>query len=147
MKRLLLSLFLTGLCYKAPAHIALSYYPITSYVGVSTNTARTLWADLRLQTNTFIGFSSVEISPKLNLKNTEVVKVYLGAGINFNFAQGSYNGQYINGYFVSGGVMASPFKEVRNLAFIFEASPYVNYGISDGIIRTTLGISWQFKKK
>ena len=43
--------------------------------------------------------------------------------------------------------MVSPFKEVRNVAFIFEISPYVNYGISDGIIRTMLGLAWQFKKR
>lgn len=147
MRKLLLSLCLSGTSCAALGQIALSYYPVTSYIGVSTNTARKCWADLRLLTNTFIGFSNIEISPKLNLKNTEAVKIYAGAGFNLNVAQGAYDGKYINGYFLSGGIMASPFKEVRSMVFIFEISPYVNYRISDGMIRTTLGIAWQFKKK
>ncbi len=140
-------MFLFGLSHIAAAQMAFSYYPITSYIGVSTNTTRTCWADLRLQTNTFIGFSNVEMSPKVNLKKSEQVRIYTGVGLNLNFAQGSYNGQYINGYFVSGGIMACPFKELRNLAFIFEISPYVNQSLSDGTIRTSLGLAWQFKKK
>jgi hypothetical protein len=129
------------------AQPSVSYYPITSYVGVSTNTSNRLWGDFRLQTNTFVGFSTIELSPKINLKRTEAVKTYIGLGVNLNIAQGSYNNQFVNGYFISGGVMATPVKTVRQLSFIFEISPYVNYSFSDGIIRTTLGVGWQFRKK
>jgi hypothetical protein len=129
------------------ARVAVSYYPTSSYIGISTNTTRMFWADVRLQTNTFVGFSNIELSPKLNLKRTEMVKIYTGLGINLNIAKGSYNNEYVNGYFVSAGIMVSPFKKVTNLSFVFEASPYINYSLTDAIIRTTLGITWQFKKR
>jgi len=148
MKKTLLLLFcLIVINQMIFAQAAISYYPVTSYIGVSTNTEHKIWADLRLQTNTFIGFSNFEISPKLNLKRTEVVKTYIGTGLNFNIAYGLYDAQYINGYFVSAGVMVSPFKQARAFSFVFEVSPYINYSLSDAIIRSTLGITWQFRRK
>lgn len=147
MKKLFLLLSLACISYEAFSQMAISYYPITSYIGVSTNPGRRLWGDLRLQTNTFIGFSTIEVSPKLNWKRTDMVKGYAGLGANLNIAQGSYNNRYINGYFLSGGIMVSPFKELRGLSFIFEISPYMNYSFSDGIIRTTLGLGYQFTRR
>jgi hypothetical protein len=129
------------------AQAAVSYFPVTSYIGVSTNPYRILWADLRLQTNTFAGYSDFELSPKINLKRTDMVRIYTGIGINLNIAYGSYNSQYINGYFLSSGVMVSPFSKVKGLSFIFELSPYINQKLSDGMMRTSLGIGWQFRKR
>lgn len=130
------------------AQAAISYYPFTSFLGVSTNPDRKIWADFRIVTNSFGGNTNFEISPKLNLKKTDVLKTYIGLGVNFDVLYSLYNyGRYLNGYFISGGVMVSPFKKVRNLSFIFELSPYVNQSFSDGMLRANLGLAWHFKKK
>ncbi len=149
MKKIFLLLFcVLCSCQMMYGQAAISYYPITSYIGVSTNPENRIWADFRLETNTSFGNSNMEISPKLNLKRTDVFKSYVGVGVNFNVFYGLYNnGQCVNGYFMSGGVLVSPLKKARNLSFIFEISPYANYALNDGIIRTNLGISWQFRKK
>lgn len=148
MKKLLLVLFfgnyLGGL---AKAQVALSYYANTSYLGICTKTTRKCWADLRIQTNTFLGFTNFEISPKLNLVRTEVIKTYVGVGINFNPARGIYEGEYLNGYLISAGVMVTPFPKARGLNLIFELSPYMNHAFTSGTVRTSLGIAWQFQKK
>ena len=149
MKKILIVL-ICSICFTQTAfgQAAVSYYPITSYIGVSTNPDNRIWADFRLETNTNGGNSNMEISPKLNLKGTDILRAYVGLGINFNVFYGLFNnGQYVNGYFVSGGVAVSPFKKVRNLSFIFEISPYANYTLNDGMIRTNLGISWHIRKK
>lgn len=147
MKKILLLFCFTCTCQLLWAQAAVSYYPITSYIGVSTNPTRKLWADLRLQTNTFAGYSNLEFSPKINLKRNEFTRIYAGLGVNFNIAYGAYNGQYINGYIMCAGITVSPFKQVRNLSFIFEIAPYANAGFTGGMIRTTPGISWQFLKR
>jgi len=149
MKRIFIFLIcIIGFIQTIFGQVAVSYYPITSYIGVSTNPDNRIWADFRLETNTNGGNSNMEISPKLNLKRADIFKAYVGLGVNFNVFYGLFNnGQYINGYFVSGGIIVSPFKKVRNLSFIFEISPYVNYTLNDGMIRTNLGIAWHFKKK
>jgi len=148
MKALLLSFFcVVCISQHLLSQAAISYYPITSYIGISTNPDRRIWGDYRLQTNTFVGFSNMEFCPKVNVKRTEVVKVYVGAGVNVNGFYGAYDSRYINGYLLCSGVMVSPFRTARGFNFIFEISPYVNYAFSDGIIRTTLGVGWHFKTK
>jgi len=130
------------------AQVAVSYYPFNSFLGVSTNPNKTIWGDLRLETNTFISNTNMELSPKINVKNTDIVKAYIGPGVNFNIIYGLFNnGQYLNGYFLTGGVLVTPFRKVRNLGFIFELSPYVNYTLNGGYFRTNLGLSWHFNKR
>jgi len=141
---LLLFCFNSGL----KAQVAISYYPFNSFLGVGTNPNKLIWGDLRLETNTFISNMNMEISPKINLKNTEIIKAYIGPGVNLNILYGLYNnGQYVNGFFLTCGVLVTPFKKVRNLGFIFELSPYINYTLNGGYFRTNLGISWHFRKK
>jgi hypothetical protein len=147
MKKIIGILLFLSITRIAISQVALSYYPNTGFIGVGTNPTNILWADLRLQVNTFAGYSNMELSPKVNLKRNELIRIYTGAGVNFNVAYGLFDGQYINGYLISSGVMVSPFKAARNLSFIFELSPYVNYNLNSGALRATLGVSWLFKRK
>jgi hypothetical protein len=132
----------------AHSQVSLSYYPVSSYIGVSSDPYKRVWADFRMLTNTFISNTNMELSPMLNLKNDSVVRCYVGIGVNFNIIYGWYNqGRYVNGYSVTLGSRVSPFRQARNLSFIAEFSPYVNGEFSGATLRTNLGISWRFTRK
>lgn len=130
------------------AQLSLSYYPLSSYVGISSNPDLRGWIDLRILGNTFISNTNMELLPMLNLRKDSVVKYYIGAGINFNLIYGLYNeGRYINGYVLAFGTRVSPFRAARNLSFIAELSPYVNETLIGATLRSHLGLAWRFAGK
>lgn len=130
------------------AQLSLSYLPLSSYIGISSNPERRAWVDFRLLTNTFISNSNMELLPVVNIKKDSVLKCYVGLGFNFNVIYGLYNeGRYINGYALAFGVRVSPFRAVRNLGFIAEISPYANTAFSGATLRSNLGVAWRFSRK
>jgi hypothetical protein len=128
------------------SQVAVSYYPFNSWIAVSSSTEKLLWADFRIETNTFITNLNSELSPSINLRRGEIANYYLGAGANFNLLNSYYNLNILNGYFVTVGSRVKPFQKVRNFSFVFEISPYVNKDFNSGLLRTNLGLSFLFGK-
>lgn len=147
-KKILFICFLLSLIV-GKAQVSLSYLPLSSYVGISSNPNLRAWVDFRLLTNTFFSNSNMEVLPMINIKKDSLIKCYIGVGLNFNVVYGLYNDgrRYVNGYALAFGVRVSPFRSSRNLSFIAEVSPYANETFSGGSFRTNLGVAWRFKRK
>ncbi len=127
------------------AQVAVSYYPFQSVLSVSSNTENILWADIRVETNTFFSNLNIEVSPMWNFKRTNWVNYYTGIGINFNPVNSSQNLPFINGYVIDFGARIKPLQKNKNIQLLFEISPYVNQEFTGGNLRTLLGIAYNFK--
>lgn len=147
MKKLILICSLLLLCTTVSAQLSIGYFPLQSELSFATNTERALWGDMRIATNTFFGNITVEPILMANIKKKEMVNYYGGLGANLNFFNAANNVSVINGYTLHFGVRAKPIKQVRNLHFIFEISPYINQKFDGGILRTRLGVAYQFGKR
>jgi len=131
--------FLTGRIY---SQIAVSYYPFQSILSVSSNTDKLLWADLRIETNTFFSNINLELNAMVNIKRTDWVNYYSGLGINVNPFYGLESLPFTNGYVLNVGVRVKPMQKHKNLQVIFEFGPYFNKNFDGGIVRALLGISY-----
>jgi hypothetical protein len=130
------------------AQIAVSYYPFhPSQLSFCSNPEKLLWADLRLETNTFLSNLNIELSPMINFKRTEKANFYGGAGISFNPSMMVVDQPYFNGYFIDLGARIKPFREFRQVHVIFEISPYCNSSLSGGNLRARLGLGYNFIRK
>ncbi|MFK8037879.1 MAG: hypothetical protein AB8B74_06285 [Crocinitomicaceae bacterium] len=129
------------------AQLSIGYYPIQSEISFSTNSDRLIWGDLRIATNTFFGNITTEPILMANLKRNEKVNFYGGVGMNFNFLNAASNISIINGYSLHIGSRIKPLKKLSNLQIIFEVSPYMNSEFDGGLLRTRLGLAYQFGKK
>ena len=148
MKKTIAILVILLSSYQTFAQLSLSYYPLNSYIGVSTNPNARVWGDFRMLTNTFISNTNMELIPMINLKKDSIVKLYVGVGVNFNLIYGMYNnGKYINGYLTTIGIRVSPFHQCRNVSFIAECSPYLNSEFTGANIRSSIGLAWVFNKR
>lgn len=125
---------------------SVGYYPWNGLLSVSTNPAKPVWADFRLQTNTLFGSLSTEILPMVNLKQTEVVQTYLGGGIRFNFigAIAGTTNNVVEGYMLNIGARVAPFKANRNIKVVLELAPYVQRKLDSGVLKTNFGIVYVF---
>jgi hypothetical protein len=128
------------------SQVAVSYFPFQSVLAISSNTERLLWADYKLETNTFAGNMDMELSPKLNFNRTEAVNYYTGPGVSFNPAYTFSDLTVLNGYFLDFGVRVKPFSRNRSFQVVFEISPYANKNFNGGSIRTRLGLGWNFNR-
>ncbi len=129
------------------AQISVGYYPIQSELSFSTNSERLFWGDLRLATNTFFGNITTEPILLVNIRRDEMVNYYGGLGMNFNFFNAASDISIVNAYSFHFGSRIKPIKKINNLQLIFEISPYVNTEFDGGLLRTRLGVAYQFKKK
>jgi len=145
MKNILQAL-LISISFPGLSQVAFSYFPFQSILSVSSNTEKLIWADFKLETNTFITNMNMELSPKFNVKRTESVNYYLGAGVNFNPAYIVSDLAVMSGYFADIGVRVKPLKGVKNLQVVFELSPYINAKLGGGNLRTRLGIAYNFAR-
>lgn len=146
MKYFLISLFALFTC-KLHSQIAISYYPIQSILSLSSNTERLVWADYKVETNTFILNLNMEVSPKINVKRTTLANYYVGPGFGFNATNAVQDLPLINGYFIDIGTRIKPISKCRNVQIVFEISPYINYELGGGNLRTRLGIAYNFNRK
>ena len=139
---LLICLMLTN----APVfgQVAVSYYPFQSVLSVSTDTEKMCWADLRAETNTFFSNINLECNAMVNIKRTDWVNYYVGAGINMNPFYGKEDLPFVNGYTLNTGVRVKPIQKHKNLQVILELSPYANRYFDGGLLRTMLGIAYNF---
>ena len=147
MRKLILPILFFLLSTPIVAQVSVGYYPIQSEISFSTNSERLFWGDLRIATNTFFGNITTEPVFITNVKRTEMVNYYTGIGMNFNFFNAANNISIINGYSLHIGSRIKPLKKLNNLQLIFEISPYMNQKFDGGILRTRLGVAYQFKKK
>lgn len=147
MKTGILALLLVFFVQSGSAQIAVSYFPFQSILAISSNTEKRVWADYKLETNSFSSNLNMEFSPKINLKRSEWVNYYLGPGISINPANNEANSSLVNGSFLDIGARIKPWARFRNFQVVFEVSPYVNRLFSNGNIRTRLGAAWNFSKK
>lgn len=131
--------FFSGKIY---SQVALSYYPIQSIVSVSSNTDNLLWADLRIESNTFISNINLEFDAMVNIKRTDWVNYYAGIGININPFYGLEDLPLTNGYLFNVGVRVKPIQKHKNMHIIFEVSAYSNKYFDGGMLRTLLGVSY-----
>jgi hypothetical protein len=118
--------------------------PFNSQFAFSTNTKKTIWADLRFQTNSFFSSLNTEIAPMVNLKQTRNANYYAGLGVQFNPLNSLVNRAWLTGYFLSSGVRVRPFEKAKNVAIAFEISPYSAKKFDIGTFRTWLGVSYEF---
>lgn len=126
------------------SQIAIGYHPFQSVLSVSSTTEKSFWLDYKLETNSFLSNINMEFSPKYNVRMSERVNYYLGAGISINPLNGASDLPVTNGYFFDCGARIKPLSEDRNVQIIFELSPYVNREFSGGSLRTRLGIGYNF---
>ena len=147
MIKLIISILFFFLLTPTIAQISVGYYPIQSELSLSTNSKRLIWGDLRIATNTFYGNITTEPVLIVNIKRKEMVNFYSGLGMNFNFFNAASNISIINGYSLHIGTRIKPLKKMNNLQLIFEISPYMNQKFDGGLLRTRLGVAYQFKKK
>ena len=147
MRILILLLFILLLSKPSSAQISVGYYPFQSEISVTTSSERAVWGDCRIATNTFFGNITTEPVLMVNVKRTESANFYSGIGMNLNFFNEANNISIINGYNLHFGTRAKPIKNLNNLHIIFEISPYMNQSFDGGILRTRLGLAYQFRKK
>ena len=129
------------------AQVAISYYPFQSILSLSSNTENTLWGDFRIETNTFFGNINMEPHLMINLKRSSWVNYYSGFGVNINPLNSASNISVLNGYTIDFGVRIKPIQIHSNFQVLFEISPYLNKQFDGGILRTYLGLAYNFGKE
>lgn len=128
------------------SQVSIGYCPFESMLAISSNTDKLIWADYKLETNSFISNLNMEISPKVNFKRGGWVNYYTGIGIGLNPVNSFSGHTATNGYFLDFGARIKPLANHRNLNIVFEISPYVNKEFKSGNLRTRLGVAWNFKR-
>jgi hypothetical protein len=129
------------------SQVEVSYFPFQSLLSLSTDTEKRVFADYKIETNTFLSNLNMEISPMVNVRRKERVNGYLGAGISFNPFNGYSDLPILNGYFAAFGVRIKPLKTLKSVHLIFELSPYFNKEWTGGNLRSRLGVGWNFRKE
>jgi hypothetical protein len=140
IRKLLFLSFLVFTALKSQAQVAISYYQSgLSMVGVSTNTNKRIWGELRLGTDLKFEDFSPELVGAFNFKKTETVKLYGGLGIRLNVYEG---------VLLPLGIQISPFQDFRNFAFHIEVAPIITLRDEyDSYFRGSVGIRYLFLRK
>lgn len=144
MKKRLVIIFILFTSFSTTAQVALGYFPWGySQVQLSSSPSKLAFADLRVETNTFFANLNIELGLFVNLSRKEVYNLYLGPGVA-SYPFYNEDRKWISGYFMTAGVRWMPLKNLRNLAVIFEISPYLNNNLEGGRLRSNLGLSYAF---
>src|SRR5690606_35839969 len=102
MRKTLTILAIVLLSVKARADFSIGYLPVNrSMLQATTNPEKFLFGDIRLQTNSFISNSNIEIAPFLNIRKRETVNIYWGIGVSINPFNAYSNSSLLNGYFTT----------------------------------------------
>lgn len=144
MKKIALLIFSLVVLSQLKAQIAVGYYPFQSVLSISTNTERVVWADFRIETNTFISNMNMELAPMWNFKRTDWVNYYAGFGTSFNPANTFQNLPFVNGYALYVGSRIKPIQKYKNVQLMFEISPYINQEFTSGNLRALLGVAYNW---
>lgn len=136
-----------SLARPALAQVAVTYFPLQSVLGVSSNTERRLWVDVNAQTNTFISNVNLELQGMANLKRGDWVNYYVGLGVSANPVSVLNNLPLVNGYTLTAGARIKPLPRYRNVQVVFELTPYTNAYFDGGYVRTMLGLAYNFRRR
>ncbi|AWV99907.1 hypothetical protein [Arcticibacterium luteifluviistationis] len=145
-KAFLLLSIVIGLSETSKAQ-SVAYYPFSSILSVSTNPELRVWGDLRFQTNSFFSSLSTEIAPAINLNNNDKGRFYLGGGARLNYLATLQDNDILEGFFFNAGVRSAPFDKYPQVQIAFELSPYVASDFESGLLRTRLGVAYNFSRK
>lgn len=127
---------------------AVSYYPFSSLLSLSTNPCQTVWLDARIQMNSFTSSLSTELAPAVNLNSNTKARIYVGGGARFNFLSAAFtDSPALEGYFLNVGVRSSLWEKYPGFQLLFELSPYTLRGFDLGTFRANLGIGYNFSRK
>ncbi|WP_421752120.1 hypothetical protein [Croceimicrobium sp.] len=144
LRSLLFVLFINLLAQEIVAQVAVAYYPFQSTLSVSTDTEKPLWADFRIETNSFYGNLNSELDLMWNWKRGEWVNYYSGVGWNFAPFAAASDLDFTNGYLFATGARIKPWTAHRNFQVILEIAPYVNRQWDGGIFRSSLGLAYNW---
>lgn len=145
MKRFLIAFFI--LCFHEGYAQNLVYYPFNSVFGISSNPRNKVWIDLKLQTNSYFSSLSTEISPEITFKKTERALFYAGGGLKLNYLNAIDNNNILEGMMLNSGVRVTPVDKFKRFQVAFEVSPYVTRKMDIGLMRTFLGLGYNFSGK
>ncbi len=144
MRRPILTILL-ALClgFKAKSQVVLGYFPFNyGEVQLTSSQENLFFADLRVETNSFISNLNTELGGAINLQRTEQYNLYVGAGLRFNpfYAYAS-----VSGYYLPVGVRWRPIRALSKLGLVFELSPLFYERLGEGLVlRSKLGLSYAF---
>lgn len=143
----LITIFLFFSTSSAFAQVGLSYFPWNNKLGVSSNTEKKLWGDLKIEVNTFFGNLNTDLGLMYNFKQKKHVNYYVGLGVSTNFIRGAAGEKGLNGYNIYVGGRVKPFVKYPAVQIVTELAPYVNDEFSSGLIQFNLGVAYQFLRK
>lgn len=143
----LVACFLLLSTTSAFSQIGISYLPWNNKLGLSTNTERRLWGELRVEVNTFFGNLNTDLALMYTVSQKEHVNYYIGLSTNMNFLRLALNEKGLSGYNVYIGGRIKPFMKYPSVQFIAELAPYVNDEFSSGLLQVNLGVAYQFLPK
>lgn len=123
------------------------YYPYNSLFGISSNPEKTVWVDLKLQTNSYFSSLSTEITPEFTFKKTNRALYYAGGGFKLNYLNAIENNNILEGFMLNTGVRILPVDKFKRFHVAFEVSPYVTRKMDIGLMRTFLGLGYNFSGK
>ncbi len=146
MRYLIITLFLL-LYQHCSSQISVAYYLNQSEISVSTHTEKRVWGEVRFATNTFFGNVTTEPILQWNIKHNTKSILYVGVGANLNFFNVANSISILNGYTFHVGMRLKPIQNVQNFQIIGEVSPYLNRSFAGGVLRTSIGIAYQFDRK
>lgn len=146
MKYLIVCFLLFSTC-SAFAQVGLSYFPWNNKLGVSSNTEKKLWGEVKFEVNTFFGNLNTDLALMYNVKQKEQVNYYVGLGVSTNFIRGAFEEKGLNGYNLYVGSRIKPFTKYPGVQIIAELAPYINSEFSSGLLQANFGVGYQFLRK
>tara|TARA_Y100001934_G_C12275295_1_gene737064 strand:+ start:1000 stop:1440 length:441 start_codon:yes stop_codon:yes gene_type:complete len=144
LRTLILVLFLSIWSQELLAQLSVGYYPFQSTLSIATDTEKLIWADIRIEANSFYGNLNSELDLMWNWKRSDWVNYYSGLGWNFAPFAGASDLDFTNGYVFATGARIKPWAAHRNFQVLFEVGPYVNRQFDGGIFRTSLGLAYNW---
>lgn len=132
---------LTSLAGKA--QITLGYFPFNyGEVQLTSPQEYLLFADFRMETNSFISNLNMELGGAINLRRAAQYNLYIGVGFRINPFVETTN---LSGYYFPVGVRWRPITSIPKLGVVFELSPLLYESVVGGLaIRSKLGVSYAF---
>jgi hypothetical protein len=122
---------------QAQVHVGIYHSGITSQIGVGTNNEKKFFGELRLFAPDRLELDlGLEVIGSYNFSTSEVLNIHGGLMLG-------YYGVAAIGLPV--GITVKPFRELRNLGILLEATP--NILESALYLRSNLGLRYRFNKK
>ena len=147
MKRIftiILSLLAFG---EGHGQVAVGYFPLNNtFIQLSTNPESLIFGDIRYQTNSFSYNTTVELAPYINIKRWDALNLYAGFGMSYSPFYNTGSGGF-NFYFLTIGTRIKPLALNRNWAVLFELSPIFNSTGGNNMLRSSIGLSYNFVRK